>query len=170
MRIVIEKYNPEWKTKFEKESKLLTGVISESGIQIEHIGSTSVIGLGAKPIIDIMIGLKDFKTADNHIEAIVNLGYNYVKKYESIMPFRRFFTKGTVGNRTHHLHMVEINSEFWVRLLRFRNHLRENKEHRDKYLELKINLAKREWEDSNDFAEAKTEFIRRIEEKIKKSN
>ena len=170
MKIVIEKYNPEWTIEFDKEHRLLTASILESNIKVEHIGSTSVNGLGAKPIIDIMIGLKDFKTADNHIAAIKNLGYNYIKKYESIMPNRRFFIKESGGNRTHHVHMVEINSEFWERLLRFRNHLRENKEDRDKYLELKINLAKREWEEINDFADAKTEFIRKIDKKLKKSN
>ena len=170
MRIVIEKYNPDWRIEFEKESKFLFDAISEPGIQIKHVGSTSVIGLSAKPIIDIMVGLIDFNTADNHISKIEKLGYEYVSKFETIMPYRRFFTKEIGGIRTHHTHMVEIGSDFWERHLLFRNHLRSNQRDRDEYQELKINLAKREWEDSNDYANAKTEFIRRIEKKARKSN
>ena len=170
MNIVIEKYNPAWKLDFEHESKVLCVAIPESDLRIEHIGSTSIIELSAKPIIDIMIGLKDFTTANTHIPEIEMLGYEYVSKYESIMPYRRFFTKENEGKRTHHIHMVEFDSEFWHRHLRFRDHLRNNKVKMSKYKELKINLEKRDWKDRNEYADAKTEFIRNIDEKLKKSN
>ena len=167
MKIIIERYNNNWRTKFEEEFDLLMNSIKESDIKIEHIGSTSIEGLAAKPIIDIMIGLKDFNTANNHISTIESLGYNYVSKYENIMPHRRFFTKESSGKRTHHVHMVGLESEFWNRHLRFRNHLRNNNEDRDKYLELKMDLAKREWANGNEYADAKSEFIKEIEEKTK---
>jgi GrpB-like predicted nucleotidyltransferase (UPF0157 family) len=139
--------------------------IKERDIKIEHIGSTSVEGLGAKPIIDIMIGLQDFNTADNHISKIESLGYNYVSKYEDVMPYRRFLTKESSKKRTHHIHMVGLETEFWDRHLRFRNHLRVNNEDRDKYFELKMDLAKGEWTDEEEYADAKSEFIKEIEEK-----
>jgi len=166
MKIIIEKYNPNWKTEFEYESQLLMDTIKEADAKIEHIGSTSVNGLGAKPIIDIMIGLADFNTANSHISTIESLRYKYVSQYENVMPYRRFFTKELNGKRTHHIHMVELNTEFWERHLKFRNHLRTHSEDREKYLELKLDLAKREWADGNEYADAKSEFIKGIEQKL----
>ena len=117
----------------------------------------------AKPVIDIMIGLIDFNTANNHISAITELGYTYVSEFENEMPYRKFFTKEFNGKRSHHIHMVELKTEFWNRHLKFRNHLRLDNEDRDKYMDLKMNLAKREWTDVNEYASAKSEFIRNIE-------
>ncbi len=170
MKIIIEAYKPEWKTAFDRECHLLMNAIDAPDISIEHIGSTSVDGLGAKPIIDIMIGLRDFNMANHYIKAIEGLGYNYVSKYEDEMPYRRFFTKTLNGKRTHHIHMVEIHTEFWDRHLRFRDHLRENQEARDRYSDLKLNLARREWVDVNEYADAKTAFIRGIEAKTAKKD
>jgi len=167
MKIIIEKYNPSWKNEFKKEYQLLMNSIKEPDIKIKHIGSTSIEGLAAKPIIDIMIGLKDFNTANNHIFAIENSGYNYVSKHEDVMPYRRFFTKEFDEKRTHHIHMVEYGTEFWNRHLRFRDHLKANKLDRDRYQKLKLDLAKREWNDGNEYADAKSEFIKEIEEKSK---
>ncbi|MEN8125894.1 MAG: GrpB family protein [Bacteroidota bacterium] len=166
MKIIIEPYDPKWKIKFKKESKLLINSIKEQGIKIEHIGSTSINGLGAKPIIDIVIGLKDFKTANNHISTIEKLGYKYVPKFENEMPYRRFFIKESNGKRTHHIHLVELKTEFWDRHLRFRNHLRSNNEDRDKYMELKMRLSEKDWNNGNEYADAKSEFIKDIENKI----
>ena len=163
MKIIIETYNPKWTLEFEKESKLLLNLIKEQGCKIEHIGSTSIKGLGAKPVIDIMIGLRDFNTADNYISAITRQGYTYVSEFENEMPYRRFFTKEINNKRTHHIHMVELETEFWNRHLKFRNHLRLNHNDRNKYMDLKMNLSKREWTDGNEYAAAKSEFIRNIE-------
>ncbi|MDN5211257.1 GrpB family protein [Fulvivirgaceae bacterium BMA12] len=170
MKIIIEAYKPEWKTAFDQERHLLMDAINVPDISIEHIGSTSVVGLGAKPIIDIMIGIRDFNQDNHHIKAMESLGYNYISKYEDEMPYRRFFTKTSNGKRTHHIHMVQIHTEFWDRHLRFRDHLRENQEARNSYLELKLNLAEKEWADINDYADAKTAFIREIEEKTAKGD
>ncbi|MEN7551748.1 GrpB family protein [Rapidithrix thailandica] len=165
MKIIIESYNPAWKTAFEKEQALLLNAIKEPGLTIEHIGSTSVEGLGAKPIIDIMIGLKDFQTANTHLSAIENLGYVYLSKYEDEMPYRRFFFKEENGVRTHHIHMVALGTEFWDRHLQFRDHLRTHAHDRERYHALKMELAGNEWEHMNDYADAKTGFIRAIEQK-----
>ena len=170
MKIIIEDYNPNWKTLFESERLLLVEAIKEEDVEIEHIGSTSVDGLGAKPIIDIMIGLKDFSTANNHISSFESLGYHYISKYEEVMPYRRFFTKALNGKRTHHIHMVQLGTEFWSRHLSFRDHLRTDKMDRDNYFELKKDLSKREWESGNEYAGAKSEFIKGIENKIKAIN
>jgi GrpB-like predicted nucleotidyltransferase (UPF0157 family) len=79
------------------------------------------------------------------------------------MPDRRLFTKHQGDTNTHHIHMVGRGSEFWERHLLFRNFLRENPDVANRYAALKKELAQREWQDGNEYAGAKTEFIRNIE-------
>jgi GrpB-like predicted nucleotidyltransferase (UPF0157 family) len=168
MKIHITTYNPFWKNLFEEENKLLSEILKNIPHHIEHIGSTAVEGLSAKPVIDIMVGLENFSQIENYIDKICKYDYAYISKYEDVMPFRRFFIKEQNDERTHHLHIVQFESEFWKRHLKFRDHLRKNVDDRNAYEELKKKLAEKEWESGNDYAEAKTEFIRSIENSILK--
>lgn len=165
MKVIISEYKEIWTSLFEKEKYILLQALCEDRCLIEHIGSTSVKGLAAKPIIDVMIGLRDFSKANNLVTNIEALGYTYIPKYEDVMPYRRFFKKVNNGNTTHQIHMVAIGSEFWERHLLFRNYLRQNPDTANEYEVLKRNLAEREWNDINEYADAKTEFIRSIEKK-----
>ena len=166
MKILIEEYNPEWPTLFQKEKSQLEKVLSDIKFEIEHIGSTSIEGLGAKPVIDIMIGVYDFSIINNQIEKITNLGYQYINAYEDVMPYRRFFIKEKEKVRTHHIHMVEINTEFWLRHLAFRDYLINHPIEKLEYYNLKKELSRREWKDGNEYAAAKTDFIQMIMRKI----
>ncbi len=163
-------YNCDWPKQFEKEKNLLLRALRNTTIEIEHIGSTSVESLVAKPIIDIMVGLHDFSYLDSFIPKIVNLGYIYFSQFEDVLPNRRFFKKFANGKITHHIHMVEVNSDFWKRHLLFRDYLRRNPETKEDYATLKKELAKQDWKESNDFSDAKTEFIRTVEQQAKKAN
>ncbi len=163
LKVMVVEYSPGWPELFEQEKHLLQKVLANTGVVIEHVGSTSVVGLAAKPIIDLMLGLPDFSQADSLIPKITALGYVYISKYEDVMPDRRYFTKKQGQTTTHHIHMVEIGSEFWQRHLLFRNFLRQNPQVAQAYAAFKKALAQREWQDGNDYAEAKTEFIRSIE-------
>lgn len=165
MKVSVVEYRPQWQKIFEEEKLRLRAVLNEVSARIEHIGSTSVVGLAAKPIIDIMIGLPDFSVADSRVPQIVALGYEYFKKYEDEMPYRRYFAKNLNTVRTHQIHIVETGSEFWERHLFFRDYLRQNRETADDYAALKKRLAEREWTDVNEYADAKTEFIKAIENK-----
>ena len=166
MRVQLEEYSPEWPKLFEQEKKQLEQILLNSSILIEHIGSTSIEELGAKPVIDIMIGLPDFSEAGNYIQPIVNMGYTYIPDYEDLMPYRRFFTKEKDGLRTYHIHLVQTNTEFWNRHLAFRDYLRNSKSTREAYYNLKKELALKDWKDGNEYAAAKNEFIRASEKKI----
>jgi len=161
MKILIVPYDSTWPVLYERERAHLMEAIGASVSSIQHIGSTSVRGLGAKPIIDIMIGVRALEEADAEcIEPIVELGYEYVKKFERETPQRRYFRKtDAAGVRTHHIHLVEINSDWWVNHLLFRDYLRASPLDRDAYEKHKRKLAMREWESGNDYADAKTEFI-----------
>lgn len=167
MKIQITPYSTSWIKGFKNESQVLQTVFKEPVI-IEHIGSTSISGLAAKPIIDIMIGLTNFQTAGEHVSSINRLGYEYISKYEKEMPYRKFFIKMDNGKRTHHIHMVEIDSEFWKRHLLFRDYLRNNEQARNEYAKLKQRLALCEWTDGDEYAAAKSDFIRRIENRARR--
>ncbi len=167
MKVSIVEYRSEWQKIFEEERRLLQDVLGEASAKVEHIGSTAVNGLAAKPIIDIMVGLPDFSVADKLVLVIETLGYEYIKKYEDEMPFRRYFAKNLNRIRTHQIHMVEIGSEFWGRHLLFRDYLRQNPDMANEYAVLKKQLAECEWEDVNEYADAKTNFIKSIENKAK---
>lgn len=152
---------------FEDEKRILQTALGDVEAQIEHIGSTAVAGLAAKPVIDLMVGLADFSIADQVVPKIEALGYEYIQKYEDVMPFRRFLIKEQGGIRTHQIHMVGIGGEFWERHLLFRDYLRQNPGIAEQYASLKKELAEREWVDVNEYAKAKTEFIREIEHQAK---
>lgn len=79
MKVSIVEYRPQWRKMFEEEKPLLQAVLGEVSAKVEHIGSTAVNGLAAKPVIDIMIGLPDFSVADNLVPKIETLGYEYIK-------------------------------------------------------------------------------------------
>jgi GrpB-like predicted nucleotidyltransferase (UPF0157 family) len=169
MKVAIVAYCPEWRELFEAEKRALQAVLGGVAAQIEHVGSTAVVGLAAKPIIDVMIGLEDFSVADQLVPSIEALGYEYIQKYETVMPFRRFFTKEQEGTRTHQIHMVGIGPEFWERLILFRDYLRQHAEVAARYAALKQELAARDWVDVNEYADAKTEFVRKIETEARRA-
>jgi GrpB-like predicted nucleotidyltransferase (UPF0157 family) len=149
---------------FEEEKNRLEKILPDSSV-IEHIGSTAVHGLAAKPIIDIMVGLTNFAVADSLVPSIEGLGYEYVYQFESEMSYRRYFRKEKAGVRTYHIHMVAIASDFWNRHLSFRDYLRTHPDTATEYANLKRNLSNQEWQDMNDYAAAKTGFILSIEAK-----
>ena len=164
MKVFIAPYNPNWPVLFEQEKARLADALRGHFVDIQHIGSTSVPGLGAKPILDIIIAVRTLVEADQFcIQPVVALGYEYVKAFEAETPHRRYFRKENAdGVRTHHIHMVEINNQWWVDHLLFRDYLRANPEARRAYEAHKRQLAEREWDTGSHYAEAKTEFILRM--------
>ncbi len=159
MKVFLSDYNPEWVNLFQKEKKLISDKLGDKIVTVEHIGSTSVPGLGAKPIVDILLGVRKISDADEFIPKMLELGYEYRNNFENVMPYRRYFTKPGY----YHVHTVEVTSEFWRRHLLFRDYMRAHDEIRDAYYKTKKELAEREWNDTNDYALAKTEFIEKAQ-------
>ncbi len=166
-QIYLAPYSNEWPHEFEREKKVLLEAIGEWVEDIQHVGSTAIPGMSAKPIIDIMIGVRNLNDADEQcVPRIQQLGYEYIQKYEKELPERRYFQKTSHGVRTHQIHLVEINSDWWKRHLLFRDYLRSHPQVAQEYEELKRSLAKIH-SDTNEYAHAKTAFIREIEKKAK---
>ncbi len=166
MTIELSDYNSSWPKIFNIERQLISTDFPIKEFTIEHIGSTAVPNLKAKPIIDILVGVSalpaDITPTANHLKTF---GYEYIEKYNLVMPDRRFFQKDTDGKRTYHIHTVAIRSEFWDRHLFFRNQLRANSTIRQQYQQLKMDLAKRQWNTGDDYADAKSDFIKSIEQR-----
>ncbi len=155
--VIVVDYDPNWPQAFDREHKRIVAALANvAGVTgIDHVGSTAVPGLAAKPIIDIMIGVRKLADGEQCIEPLEALGYEY--KGEQGIPGRLYFGKGEP--RTHHLHMVKHGCDFWERHLLFRDLLREQPDLRDEYAALKRALAERYRTDREGYTEAKTPFI-----------
>jgi len=157
-------YDFSWPLLFEGEKAKILSVIAKKVVSIEHVGSTAVPGLGAKPIIDIMVGIRHLSDARGCIEPLETIGYEYVPEYEDSLPERRYFRKGpsNVPNKHYHLHMVEYGGDFWIRHLLFRDYLRAHPQVAGEYYRLKKELAAKYGLNREAYTEAKTLFIESI--------
>jgi GrpB-like predicted nucleotidyltransferase (UPF0157 family) len=157
--VIIAPYDPEWITKYEGE-KLRIEVAMGAYIRgIEHIGSTAIPGLPAKPIIDILGGITSLIDAPSFIPHLEEIGYCYIPEYEAQLPQRRYLTRAEAGYEVIHLHIVEITSQFWRDHLAFRDRLCSNNSLRDAYGSLKTELAIKYGNDRVGYTNAKVEFI-----------
>jgi len=159
--VKIAGYNPKWPVIYAREKDLILSAIDGKVAGIEHVGSTAVPGLGAKPIIDIMVGVQELSAAKDCIEPLKSVGYEYVPKYEKTIPERRYFQKGPEGipNKHFHLHMVEVDGDFWKQHLLFRDYLRCHPDVARKYHRLKKDLSQKYRSNREAYTEAKTSFI-----------
>ncbi|MGE6591037.1 GrpB family protein [Bacillus mycoides] len=164
-KIIIKPYQQYWHTEFLNEKNKLVPLLHEEIIAIEHIGSTAVEGLGAKPLIDMMIGVTNLQITENWREALEEIGYEYVPKKT---PNWRFFRKDKWRAGTHHLHVYIYNSEEWRNNLLFRDFLINHEWAREEYRKLKEMLAATYPFDRVSYTNAKAPFICNILELAKK--
>lgn len=157
-RVELRDHDPTWAEVFEAERLLLAPLFAGRAVAIEHVGSTSVPDLCAKPIVDILVGLRELDLTDDEAAAMEELGYEYLGEYG--LPGRFFFRKG--DPRTHHVHVVEHGGEHWDRQLTFRDVLRSDPEERRRYDRYKRRLAA-EGHSREAYTELKTPFIREVE-------
>ncbi|MGG4264263.1 GrpB family protein [Peribacillus simplex] len=166
--VVIKEYTSDSVQQFQEEQRILKEIMGVKAIAIEHIGSTSIEGLGAKPILDIMVGINHLKEVDEFIESLEKIGYEFV--FHKEFPNRRFFRKGQWRAGTHHLHIYKYESEEWRNNILFRNYLRTNPEQLIRYHQLKKELAEKYHKDRVTYTKAKEPFIQYIIKKAKEVN
>jgi len=155
-------YNPEWSLLADQEAERILEQLTITVIGIYHIGSTSVPGLKAKPIIDFVMEVEDLDEVIQAVEQFESLGYS--SKGEMGISGRQFFTRDTDGERTHHLHVFQSGHPDIERHLVFRDFLRANPDAAREYENLKEKLAKRFPKESGNYTEAKSEFILSMDE------
>ena len=168
--IVIAEYDAAWPQRFEQERARLQDAIGEWAVAIEHVGSTAVPGLAAKPIIDIGIALENLLDALNCITPLYDLGYEC--RGEFGIPGRIYFRKATpepipgqtydgVG-RTHQIHMYQRDHEQFSWHIAFRDYMRTHTDAAREYEALKRDLAARHNDSIEGYVDGKHEFIRDI--------
>ena len=159
--VVVIPYDEAWPALFEEERERIERAIGPLVGEIEHVGSTAVPGLAAKPVIDIMVGVKSLDDTPILVERLEAMGYEYVPEFERQMPQRRYFRKLRQGRRTHQIHLVErSDAAFWDRHVLFRDYLRRHPRVAEEYALLKHELSGRFRKDRAAYTEAKTAFIR----------
>jgi len=151
-------YQPAWAELFQQEAERLRVALTGHVVRIEHVGSTAVPGLDAKPILDIVVAVRDMTEAALFEHALRPLAY--IHRTENDTPGRLYFVKRLPDDRsTHHLNITEVGNECWFTHVAFRDYLREHPEAREKYRKLKLDLVSRCTSDRAAYQESKAEFI-----------
>jgi GrpB-like predicted nucleotidyltransferase (UPF0157 family) len=159
-RTKIHPWTEEWGKVYSHEEKLLKGILKDEIVDIFHIGSTSVPAVGyAKPIIDILIVVKNIEKIDLFNGELQRFGYE--PKGENGITGRRYFPKGN-ENRTHHLHIFQVGNENINAHLDFKEYLIKHPEDAKKYGEVKIELAKKFPENHYRYQDEKQEFVKEL--------
>jgi GrpB-like predicted nucleotidyltransferase (UPF0157 family) len=156
--IVVVDYDPAWPGRFRREEAKIRAALGEAALSVEHIGSTSVPGLAAKPIVDILLVVEDSGEEASYLPALEKAGYVLRVREPDFHEHRMFRTP----EKDVHLHVYSAGSPEIERYLLLRDRLRENGEERELYVGTKRELARRDWPSMQHYAEAKTEVIEGI--------
>ncbi len=161
--IRLEKYTDKWNDEFIKIKNELLKHTQLEEYRIEHIGSTSIKGMSAKPIIDIVVGVDNLKTID---EALFNsfrkagfLRLRVEKPNEIVLAK---FTDETYQVKTHFIHLVEYQQEIWNNLIFFRDYLNSNEEARKEYLDIKTSYLKNTSSGIKEYTDYKEDFVKKV--------
>lgn len=161
--LALAHYDPLWPEAYVEQKQRIRGALGRAAVQIEHIGSTSVPGLAAKPIIDVLVTVADITAEEDYLEQLLQAGYDLRVRE----PGHRLVRTPA---RDVHVHVMNVGDEAADDYLLFRNHLRANREDRDLYERTKRALMEQDWADMNAYAEAKTGVITEIKERARSSH
>ena len=158
VRIRIVAYDRDWPAKFAAHAKNLADALGSVALRIEHIGSTAVPGLAAKPIIDILVVVQDSRDEGVYLPQLEAAGYELRVREPDWNEHRMFRTP----EKDVHVHVYSAGCPEIERNLVFRDRLRANVDDRRRYEQTKRELAEQDWADMNDYAAAKTQTIEEI--------
>jgi GrpB-like predicted nucleotidyltransferase (UPF0157 family) len=163
-RVEVVSYNSNWKEMYKEESEKIKNILSDIIIDIHHIGSTAIPEIKAKPVIDILVEVKDIETVDRYNHKMEEFGYEVMGEYG--IPKRRFFKKG--GNkRTHHIHIFQVGNEEIERHINFKEYLIAHQDKAREYSKLKEELINKYSYDIESYTRGKNDFIKEIDRKAK---
>ena len=159
-RVELLDYRAGWVDDFARVRRDLLDAFAPLDVAVEHIGSTAVPGLAAKPVIDVLLGADRLADVEDRVTALAARGYAYVARYEAELPMRRYFVHDAARSPRVHVHAVERDSRFWREHLAFRDALRADVALRSGYLALKRRLAADHADDKAAYTASKAGFIR----------
>lgn len=159
-KVVIVPYSAEWAEEFQKEKKRLKNLLKDTALSIEHVGSTSIPGLSAKPIVDIAVAVKHKGTLKSLIPFFSDNGYDVMDSIETTGEI--LVRKGSPQLRTHYIHIEVIGSTFWNNHIIFRDYLLEHPDVVKKYEQLKQKISEKYKDERKKYTAAKNAFIQDI--------
>jgi GrpB-like predicted nucleotidyltransferase (UPF0157 family) len=160
--LVLSEYQDTWPRQFQQVAEQLLASVSLPGARLEHIGSTSVPGLCAKPVLDLLLGVSALEEAEVAIPALASAGFVYRPEHEVAIPDRRYFVRPEGQTLRVHLHAVLLGGLLWQQHLYFRDVLRQEPLLREQYAKLKRRLAVLHAQDKAAYTEAKAPFISQV--------
>jgi GrpB-like predicted nucleotidyltransferase (UPF0157 family) len=166
--IQVRRYDSRWPAMFETERGRLAAVLGSVATTIEHVGSTAVPGMAAKPIIDILVTVDSLAGSRAAcITALDAIGYTHLAAYESWLPEEMLFRQIQGGRWTHHVHVTEMGSARWQEFVLVRDYLRRDMGARRAYARLKRRLAEQFGDDIEGYRAAKRPFLRDLLERAR---
>ena len=189
MKINVELYDSNWPIQFDQLKNEIEHLLSAYNPRIEHFGSTSVPGLSAKPVIDILVGIDDISLFPQIVnQLLLHQSYIHYKAFDIEVPDRRLFVRlqdgrdsSLIGNiqddfatipheiinqaRMAHIHIWKFGSDNWIRHIAFRDYLRAHEKERKKYGELKLGLSNQDWAHGMEYNDGKSAYIKEVEAK-----
>jgi GrpB-like predicted nucleotidyltransferase (UPF0157 family) len=160
--VVVVPHDPRWRDAFQVEARDIAAALDEIVVAVHHIGSTAIPGIHAKPVVDLLVEVRDVAELDARSPAMESLGYEVMGEYG--IPGRRYFRKDDQeGTRTHHVHAFEAGSAEAVRHLAFRDYLIAHPADAQRYSELKRKLAAEHARNIDGYMDGKDGFIREMD-------
>ncbi len=160
--LVLADYDPKWSEIYTEHELRIRQALGPAAVQIEHIGSTSVPGLAAKPIIDVLVTVEDITAEEDYLDQLLGVGYELRVRE----PGHRLVRTPA---RDVHVHVLEVGDEDADDYLLFRDRLRADPEDRVLYERTKRALIEQDWADMNAYADAKTGVIAEIKDRARQS-
>jgi len=158
--ITLESHSPLWQQKFKAEEQLIRKTIPGFIYgRIEHVGSTAIPTILAKPTVDIMVGIESLEQARPAIQTLATISYCYWPYKKTVM---HWFCKPSAEEREFHLHLIPFQSRLWQERIFFRNYLNEYPEVAHAYEQLKKHLWKRYPYDREQYSSGKTDFVTKV--------
>jgi len=161
-KVEVVPHDPRWRNAFEAEAKHVSTALGENVVAIHHIGSTAISNIYAKPVVDLLVEVRDITEVDGRSSAMETLGYEV--KGEFGIPGRRYFRKDNRGGiRTHQIHAFEVGSAEVERHLAFRDYMIAHPGDAQEYSELKMKLAEEHPQSMDGYMDGKDGFIKEID-------
>ena len=166
-KVEVVPHNPRWRDAFEAEARQVAAALGENAAAIHHIGSTAIPNIYAKPVIDMLVEVKDVTELDGQSSAMESLGYEVMGEFG--IPGRRYFRKDTPeGIRTHQIHAFEAGSAEAERHLAFRDYMIAHPGDALAYSELKRKLAEEHPQSIDGYMDGKDAFIKEMDRRAAK--
>ena len=161
-KVEVVPHDPRWRNAFEAEAKHIAAALGENVVAVHHIGSTAISNIYAKPVVDLLVEVRDITEVDGRSSAMESLGYEV--KGEFGIPGRRYFRKDNRGGiRTHQIHAFGTGSAEAERHLAFRDYMIAHPGDAQEYSELKMKLAEEHPQSMDGYMDGKDGFIKEID-------